>query len=268
MAGFLGTDTFDYTVSDGNGGMDTATVTVSVEETPPLVNFRLEALNDSGQSIDAIMVGESFTLRGYVEDIRVSSLGAFSAYLDVLYDSGLVSVNAPITDGGGLYTVARDGSTATPGLLDEVGGILGGVVDESEASPVGSGAFVLFEVSMQANSGGQVHFTGNPSDNLPLHEVTVFGESLPLSDSSITFTGDSLLITNEGPIANDDAFRIQTDSTDNSLAVLTNDTSLPDSSNLTIGSILNGPTSGTASIAADGRSILYTPSTNLQARTA
>ncbi|NBB96218.1 MAG: matrixin family metalloprotease, partial [Planctomycetes bacterium] len=34
-AGFTGTDTFDYTVSDGNGGFDTATVTVTVEEAPP-----------------------------------------------------------------------------------------------------------------------------------------------------------------------------------------------------------------------------------------
>ena len=29
-AGFVGTDTFDYTVSDGNGGSDTGTVTVTV----------------------------------------------------------------------------------------------------------------------------------------------------------------------------------------------------------------------------------------------
>ena len=29
-AGFSGTDTFDYTISDGNGGTDTATVTITV----------------------------------------------------------------------------------------------------------------------------------------------------------------------------------------------------------------------------------------------
>ncbi|HNN48385.1 MAG TPA: Ig-like domain-containing protein, partial [Marmoricola sp.] len=35
--GFVGTDTFDYTVSDGNGGTDTATVTVAVAATPPVI---------------------------------------------------------------------------------------------------------------------------------------------------------------------------------------------------------------------------------------
>lgn len=34
-AGFSGTDTFDYTISDGNGGTDTATVTVTVGVAPP-----------------------------------------------------------------------------------------------------------------------------------------------------------------------------------------------------------------------------------------
>ena len=29
-AGFTGTDSFDYTISDGNGGADTATVTITV----------------------------------------------------------------------------------------------------------------------------------------------------------------------------------------------------------------------------------------------
>ncbi len=35
-AGFTGVDTFTYTVSDGNGGIDTALVTVNVSATPPI----------------------------------------------------------------------------------------------------------------------------------------------------------------------------------------------------------------------------------------
>jgi hypothetical protein len=34
IPGFIGTDSFVYTVSDGNGGFDSATVTVTVFEIP------------------------------------------------------------------------------------------------------------------------------------------------------------------------------------------------------------------------------------------
>jgi VCBS repeat-containing protein len=42
--GFNGTDSFDYTVSDGNGGTDTATVTVNVTvvETPATINVQID----------------------------------------------------------------------------------------------------------------------------------------------------------------------------------------------------------------------------------
>ena len=34
-AGFSGADSFEYTISDGNGGQDTATVSINVEASPP-----------------------------------------------------------------------------------------------------------------------------------------------------------------------------------------------------------------------------------------
>jgi VCBS repeat-containing protein len=42
--GFNGTDSFDYTISDGNGGTDTATVTVNVTvtETPSTINVQID----------------------------------------------------------------------------------------------------------------------------------------------------------------------------------------------------------------------------------
>ena len=257
VAGFLGIETFTYTVDDGNGGTSTATVTVTVEDLPPLVNFRLEARNANG-SIDTIQSGETFTLRGYVEDLREPALGVFSAFLDVLYDSDLVSVIGPVTDGNGQYTEFRqDVSTATLGEIDEVGGLAGVTIGDTGA--LGGGEFILFEVEMRADAGGIVDFTGNPSDIIPPHEVTLFGESFILNDSNITFVGDSLMIVNNDPIANDDQEFVNINSTDNVLTVLDNDSDLPNSSNLTITQITSGPQSGTATIAADGRSIVYTP---------
>jgi len=59
--GFVGTDTFDYTAGDGNGGTDTAAVTVTVEEGPGPDNNPPVADADgpyTGQ------VGQSITLDG------------------------------------------------------------------------------------------------------------------------------------------------------------------------------------------------------------
>ena len=47
--GFNGTDSFNYTVSDGNGGTDTATVNVTVTETPATINVQIDS--GSGASI-------------------------------------------------------------------------------------------------------------------------------------------------------------------------------------------------------------------------
>jgi hypothetical protein len=49
-AGFTGADSFTYTVTDGNGGMDTATVTVQVDPgTPP--NTDPDAVNDTASTV-------------------------------------------------------------------------------------------------------------------------------------------------------------------------------------------------------------------------
>ncbi|MDG2136723.1 MAG: retention module-containing protein, partial [Luminiphilus sp.] len=45
--GFSGSDVFEYTISDGQGGEDTATVTVSVGSPPPLANLAPDAVNDA-----------------------------------------------------------------------------------------------------------------------------------------------------------------------------------------------------------------------------
>ncbi|MEO1509624.1 MAG: Ig-like domain-containing protein, partial [Cyanobacteria bacterium J06633_23] len=51
-AGFFGTDSFTYDISDGNGGTSTATVTVTVaEETPPVVN-QAPVANDDAVTTD------------------------------------------------------------------------------------------------------------------------------------------------------------------------------------------------------------------------
>jgi len=146
---FIGTDTFAYTVSDGNGGTDTATVTVTVgridpdnhppqaaddaavtdENTPVLTGDVLA--NDTDPDGDALTV-ESVTDpgRGRAAD---NGDGTFT-YTPQEYYNGTDSFTYTVSDGNGgtdtatvtitinpvgedLY-IAPDGSDENPGAMD------------------------------------------------------------------------------------------------------------------------------------------------------
>ncbi|NBB96533.1 MAG: hypothetical protein GVY16_12465, partial [Planctomycetes bacterium] len=66
-AGFTGTDTFDYTVSDGNGGFDTATVTVTVNEMSDELISNVSVASGKTYEVDpSLAVGDvMFIDRGY-----------------------------------------------------------------------------------------------------------------------------------------------------------------------------------------------------------
>lgn len=184
--GFLGIDTFEYTITDGQGGVDTATVTVTVAELPPQVNVRLEIVDGGGDSVDTLVVGDEFVVRGFVEDVSVPADGVFSAYVDVTYDAALASVSGPIGFDLSPYTGGRSGSTTTDGLIDEVGGTDG-------LMPLGGGEFLLFSVPFTATEAGTFTVEGDPADILPLHETSLFG-ALAVDPSLISFTSDSVEI--------------------------------------------------------------------------
>ena len=95
----------------------------------------------------------------------------FSAYLDVTYGgSGQAQVDGSIQFNSPPYVTAQTGDTNTAGIIDEVGA-LDGQTSTPAPDPV-----PLFSLQFMATSQGEVVFTGNPADLLPLHEVVLFGE--------------------------------------------------------------------------------------------
>ena len=180
-AGFLGTETFTYTISDGNGGMDTAQVTVDVEK-ETLVLFRIEPTDLGGTPIDSIAVGGEFMVRVWAEHTKATagpnSGGVFAGYLDMLYGSQFVSVDGPI-EHGPLHGNGISGDTSTPGLIDEVGGFDG-------FSPIGPGESSLFEVPFVADSTGQFAFSSNAAE-ASNHIVLVHGSNDPVASDKIDF---------------------------------------------------------------------------------
>ena len=101
-----------------------------------------------------------FILQAYVRDIREVPQGVFQAFVDTLYDQNLVMVNGLINHDP-TFVVQPQGSTATPGLLDEVGGL-----DDGAQPPAGTRGDeqLLFSVPFKAIGTGVASFTLNSAD--------------------------------------------------------------------------------------------------------
>lgn len=191
-AGVEGVETFTYTVTDGNGGSAQGNVTINIqpEVIEPIVNFILEFTDENGDPIEAVDVGDNFQLRVSVQDARtVNPQGVFSAYLDVLYGG---SANPMITGGiefnDDVYDSIQKGSTATDGLIDELGALAG-------LDPLDTGdPILLATIPMTATSGGMITATSDPADQNPPNETTVYGLGRVLDNSEVVFGTDTLTV--------------------------------------------------------------------------
>ena len=155
---------------------------------PDKVRIRLEAVDLGGTVITSVNPGDTFELRAFVQDIRTSAgtaRGVASAYLDVLYNSTIISVNAPINFSA-VYGNARSGSLAADGLIDEVGAFDG-------VDPLGVQERLLFSVSVTAVGSGLAVFTPDPADQQE-HDVTVYGEDVAVLPNQIDFVGTTVAV--------------------------------------------------------------------------
>jgi hypothetical protein len=188
----------------------TVTPTAGTLENPDPISVLGTILNDEGlQAIIRLQLADlggnplpvgatlpqngEFLLQAYVRDIREVPQGVYQAFVDTLYDENLVMVNGPI-DHGSTFVVQPQGSTATLGLLDEVGGI-----DDGAPPPAGQRGdeFLLFSVPFQAIGTGIASFTLDQAD-LANNDFLVYLED-PLDDpiippAEINFVNTSIAI--------------------------------------------------------------------------
>ena len=195
-------DTFTYTAENSSGEQVTANVTVHVtpEVDDNLVDISIAFQDESGNPLvgNEVAVGSRFQAVISVEDIRTVPEGVFTAYMDLLYDRGNVSiVNAssvtcddlagpPLNFGicfDGEYDTVIHGLADKPGLIDEVGAL------HSSFTPPGptAGAMEMFSVTFQAIAEGPAVFKTDPTDNLPSFETTVFGLLSAVDPPEITY---------------------------------------------------------------------------------
>ncbi len=189
--------TGSYIDVDGDGSMsprDALMVinALNTEAIADMARIRLETTDLQGNAISTIDAGQSFLLRAQVEDLRDGASGIFAAYLDVLYDSSLVSINGDITFGTSYGNVAEFDIT-TAGIIDEIGSLQDPLFD-----PLGPGEFLFFTVPMVATADGSAVFTADPADDSPAHDVLFFDPPDAVNLDDILFEGTTLQIGDGG----------------------------------------------------------------------
>jgi VCBS repeat-containing protein len=257
-------DFFEYTISDGNGGFSTSTVTITILGGPieGHVFFRVETTDMAGTPVTEIEQNESFYFNVYVQDIRTITAeerGVYQAFLDVTYQSALVTTIGSL-EFGPAYQFNPAGTLA-PGLIDEVGANqtdlgLGGPYD----GPLGPDEFLLFRVPFRPLGTGTVVFATNPADLAGFHDVLVFQPPEPaIATSDIVYGFTTLLIRSAPVVAGNDAFTVTEDSQNNPLNVLAND-QVNSGGTLVITGVNTTGIAGT--VVVSGSQLLYTPAPN------
>lgn len=189
----VGTLTVEMNASDTGGLSATArqfTITVSQASTDS-VRFTFRTFDTNGNPITTINPGGTFELRTFVQDIRPASgnspRGLFSTFLDVTYDGNLATPQGSITHST-TYGAGTSGSTATAGLIDEVGGTDG-------VSPLGTAEFEVFRLQFTAgNDSGTITFTGDAAEDTILHPLLLFGTSAPVNPADIEFGTTTIVV--------------------------------------------------------------------------
>jgi VCBS repeat-containing protein len=245
-----GTQSFNVVATDAAG--NTASQAVNLTVGTPTVDLSFTITKPDGSAITTLSVGQDFVLHVFAQDVRSSAQGVFAAYLDVNYDGTKATVTGPITYSS-TYSNDQAGTTTTAGLIDEGGAFAG------STSPLGATKREVFSVPLRASASGTLTFSGDPADNLPTHNVLVYGQDGAVPAAQIHYGLASVEVGATFNAVND-TFTANQDSSNNSFNPLANDTNIGSATNtLTISAVGTTDHGGTVTISSDGKTIKYTP---------
>ena len=287
---FHGSDSFTYTVADGNGGTDTALVHVtvaSVNDPPDAQDDAVSADEDSGANQLDLLINDSAapdqgeTLQvtaatsGANGSVEISADGMSVLYTPAAEFSGSDSFTYTISDGNGgtdtaTVTVVVNGVNDPPDAADDTAGVqedsAANVIDvlaNDSFAPDAGETLVITEVTQGANGTVAIDegwITYTPHANFA-------------GDDSFTYTiGDgnggtdtaTVIVTvnsvNDPPDAIDDSATVDEDSGATSVDVLANDSLAPDAGEtLAITAVTQG---ANGSVVITGGMVSYTPHAN------
>ncbi|BAV04820.1 thrombospondin type 3 repeat family [Filimonas lacunae] len=287
-ANYNGGDSFTYTVSDGKGGKDTGTVTLTVTavDDPPVANndnyyiatngtLSIAApgvlQNDvdvdsplSAELVSGPSTGLTFNSDGsfvYVTPTGFVGTVTFSYRLCSTCTPATVTLNVgtsnrPPVANADSYTTAEDNA-----LTVNAPGVLGNDTDPDETGTPTLSARLVTNVShgtLQLNGDGSFYYVPaqdfNGTDNFTYRAKDANGDS---SDATVTIT---VTAVNDKPVANNDSYTIDED-TQLTGNVGSNDTDVDDVPAALTYTLVQAPAHGTMVLNANG-SFTYNPNAN------
>ena len=272
--GFTGTDTFEYTISDGNGGTDVAVVTVKVDEETPVavadsaVTKPAEPVRVAVLANDSDPMGDPLTVKEVTEP-----------------ENGTVEINedgtvtyTPNDDFVGkdtfVYTIEDpDGNTDTAVVTVVVNSDTPNAVDDAERTPGNTPVTIpvldndsdpnddpltIESISQPANGTAEVNEDGTVTytPNRNYRGTDIFTYTMCDDNGNCDIATVSVTVENLPPVAEDDSAATPLN-TPVSVPVLTNDSD-PNGDPLTVSDIVTQPENGTVSFTSQG-TVIYTP---------
>ena len=280
--GFTGTDQLGYQISDGNGGTDSAVVTITVNaaSADPVAladSFVADSANvltlnvldnDTGDSLTIVSVDTTSTMG----DVQIASDQMTLLYTPNLSQPGVDEFTYTIEDGNGetaTATVRVDVSVPNEDPVAVLDTFTVDVADAQNFAVLSNDTtedgetltIVAVDTSstvgtvMIANDGQSVTYTADLNQpGLDTFTYTIDDGNGGMATATVEVT---VVVPNEDPVATDDSFTTDTAGT-LTFDVLANDTTQPGET-LTIVSVDTTGSTGTVTISADGTSLSYAP---------
>jgi len=283
---FNGVDSFEYTISDGNGGTDTATVTITVvgvNDAPVAVDDAASTDEDTAVTIsvlnnDTDPDGDELSIIDFTEpsngSVVLNQDGTFT-YTPNNNFNGTDSFEYTISDGNGgtdtaTVTITVNSENDAPVAVDDSAS-----TDEdtevtisvlnNDSDPDGDALTVVSTTTpsngtVVINDNGTITYTPNENFNgKDSFEYTISDGNGGTDTATVTIT---VVGVNDAPVAVDDAASTDED-TAVTISVLNNDSD-PDGDALTVVSTTT-PSNGTVVINDNG-TITYTPNENFNGK--
>ncbi|MDY7228677.1 Ig-like domain-containing protein [Hyalangium rubrum] len=291
-AGFRGNTNFTYTISDGNGGTDTATVVVSVSNNPPVANAdTLTVAEDSGNTpLDVLAndstapdVGETLSITAVTQPANGTVIFTPSSltFRPALNFNGTTTFTYTVSDGSGGTATATVTVTVTPvndppdaqndsfSVPRNSGATPLNVLANDTSAPDGPETLTVTAVTQPAN--GTVTFTPTGVSFTPAANftgTTTFTYTISDGNGGTDTATVTMTVTtvNAPPEANDDSFTVAEDSGQTTFNVLANDTTGPDAGETLTISAVTQPANGTVTFT--GINVRFTPTANFNGTTA